>query len=159
MRHKNETRKRSARCPECGQFFSPQGLNGHLRFHHGQEGKTVKTAQKEAVIAGGIAERARVTMELVRQLKQVREQKLELEKFADEDDGDDLFGGEPDQAMADAIAALTLSEKELSAELRKASGRNDLPAKKPGFLDALFGGGDDLALADAEESGEDDDDL
>jgi hypothetical protein len=146
MLPRNETRKRSARCPECGQFFSPQGLNGHLRFHHGQEGKEVKTAQKEAVIAGGIAERARTAMELVRQLKQVRKDKLELEEEIE----DGFFTS--DQAMEDAIATLKLAEKELTDELRKASGRDQLPKKK-GFLDTLFSSDEDA------ESESDDDEL
>jgi hypothetical protein len=157
MRPRNETRKRSARCPECGQFFSPQGLNGHLRFHHGQEGTTVKTAQREAVIAGGIAERAKATMELVRQLKQVREQKLELVQLA-EDDGGDLFA-EADEAMADAVAALTLSEQELRAELRKAANRGEPLPKKKGFLDTLFSADEDEdAESESDESDESDDD-
>jgi hypothetical protein len=149
MLPRNETRKRSARCPECGQYFSPQGLNGHLRFHHGQEGETVKTAQKEAVISGGIAERAKTTMELVRQLKQVREQKAEVEELAT-----DSWGAE-DEAMSDALAALTLSEQELRAELRKASGRDQLPKKK-GFLDALFSDDDEAAESESDEDEDDD---
>jgi len=149
MRPRNETRKRSARCPECGQFFSPQGLNGHLRFHHGQEGETVKTAQKEAVIAGGIAERAKTAMELVRQLKQVREQRRELEEEIEDDWG-------TDEAMADAIATLKRAEKELSDELRKASGRDQLPKKK-GFLDTLFSS-DEGAESESESEDEDESD-
>lgn len=144
MLPRNETRKRSARCPECGQFFSPQGLNGHLRFHHGQEGETVKTAQKEAVISGGIAERAKTALELVRQLKQVHEERLGLEKKRDDWDEDSV--------LENAIATLKHAEKELSDELRKASGRDQLPKKK-GFLDTLFSSDEDA------ESESDDDDL
>ena len=28
---------KTRRCPECGEFFSPQGLGGHLRFSHGAD--------------------------------------------------------------------------------------------------------------------------
>lgn len=34
-------RTKTRECPECGQFFSPQGLSGHLRMQH-------KLAREEA---------------------------------------------------------------------------------------------------------------
>jgi hypothetical protein len=31
---KNPTSKRSAKCPQCGLYFAPSGLSGHIRFCH-----------------------------------------------------------------------------------------------------------------------------
>lgn len=30
----NPTSKRSAKCPQCGLYFAPAGLSGHIRFYH-----------------------------------------------------------------------------------------------------------------------------
>jgi hypothetical protein len=31
---KTPTAKRSAKCPQCGLYFAPAGLCGHIRFYH-----------------------------------------------------------------------------------------------------------------------------
>jgi hypothetical protein len=31
---KTPTAKRSAQCPQCGLYFAPAGLSGHIRFYH-----------------------------------------------------------------------------------------------------------------------------
>lgn len=157
MRSDNEYRKRTALCPECGKFFSPQGLNGHLRFNHRRGEEAVKTATKKAVISGGIAARARTTMELVDQLKQILEKKRELAELED----DDFFSGD-DGAGNDARTALELSERELRNELRKLSGAK--PLKQPkGFLatisEALGSDEEEDEESDEDEEEEEDDEL
>jgi hypothetical protein len=149
MRSERESRKRTALCPECGKYFSAQGLNGHLRFTHGKGVKAVKTAQKKAVISGGIAQRARATMELVEQLKQILAKKLEL---AELDDSDGFF--EDEGAAQDARVALELSERELRNELRKLSGAKALPRSK-GFLATIS---EALNSGDEEEDEEEESD-
>jgi len=35
-RYKSPTVYRDKRCPHCGLHFTARGLNGHIRFYHGQ---------------------------------------------------------------------------------------------------------------------------
>ncbi len=72
---------------------------------------------------GGIAARAEQTMQFASQLKQLREQRRELE--ASDESG--FFAGE-DKATKAAIAAITRSERELANELRKLAGQKPLTA-------------------------------
>jgi len=115
-----ERRKRSAQCPECGKHFSPQGLNGHLRFNHGQGAATVTKTKEKAQRVGAIASRATQTMQLTQQLKQLREQRKQVEEM----DESGLFSA--DKAVTAAKAALNRSEHELVNELRKLAGQAPL---------------------------------
>ncbi len=116
----------------------------------------MKTAQKKAVISGGIATRARQTMELVEQLKQILSQKHELEELS-EDDGWLLVEDE-DSAARDALKALELSEREVRNELRKLSGEKPLQREK-GFLATISEAlGSDEEESDEESDEEEEDD-
>jgi len=46
-------RTKDKECPLCGEMFSSQGLNGHLRFTHGLTGEEAENAYREAVPVGG----------------------------------------------------------------------------------------------------------
>ena len=116
-----ERRKRSAQCPECGKKFSAQGLNGHLRFVHGQGAATVTKTKEKAQRVGAIASRTAQTIQLTQQLKQLREQRRDLKEM---DEGG-LWDG-PDKAVTAAKAAIDRSEHELVNELRKLAGQAPL---------------------------------
>ena len=40
-RYTQPTSYRDKKCPHCGLYFSPRGLNGHIRFKHPREKKRV----------------------------------------------------------------------------------------------------------------------
>lgn len=113
MRAKTERRARTARCPECGEYFSPQGLSGHLRFTHGIKGREVKQKMSGASVATGVAERSRQTLDLVAQIKAVQQ---ELQELASQGS---LFGFFKDETLEDCKAALRDRELELRNEIRK----------------------------------------
>lgn len=135
-RARGEARRRTKVCPECGKAFSPQGLNGHLRFKHGLEGQAV-TQQTEAAtvtVADGLAERTDITVGLIDRLKGVRREMENLPQrgfFADEDGCD--------EAMDDCLAALQLRELEIRNEVRKLSGRPALRRTTEPVLGGLLG--------------------
>lgn len=146
-RAERETRKRSARCPECGKYFSPQGMNGHLRFTHKQGIETMQKTKSRSVISGGIAARARHAAALVEQLQSIRAKKAEL--------GGGGWFDEADDAMDDARAALEQSERELRGELRKLAGKAPLAADDDDLLAGDDDDDDDDLLTDDAESGAD----
>jgi hypothetical protein len=124
MKARNERRKRTAKCPMCGELFSPQGLNGHLRFTHGMRGDEMRQQQGAAVIAGGVAERSRHTRDLIAELETIRAKLNELRPKAEKSDG---WGGHtPDGAITDACEALEARELEVRNEIRKLQGKPPL---------------------------------
>lgn len=105
-REKKETgRAKTARCPECGEKYSPQGLVGHLRFHHGKGVKNVKTAQRKAVSASRKTAQATETLTLAKHLREIGK---EIEEV------DSLFPNAEDKLV---LAALKNSKRALLKRL------------------------------------------
>ena len=68
------TTKKMVNCPHCSKRLTRQGLNGHLRFVHGIGAEGVKATMKE----GTVEDRAARVLELMKRLKEIREQRREL---------------------------------------------------------------------------------
>jgi hypothetical protein len=134
MRARIERRKRTAKCPECGEFFSPQGLHGHLKYTHGLRGEEMKQQQAAAVLAGGVVERAHHTRELITELETIRKKLKELRPQRRTGDGWGNYT--TDGAISDACDALEARELEVRNEIRKLEGKPPLVlklVKKRGF--------------------------
>ena len=129
-RAQREVRKRTRVCPECGELFAPQGLNGHLRWKHGLEGEAVKEQTEAATVtvADGLAERADITTELIGQLHRIQG---EIKNLPPANDG----WGNPDEVVADCRIALDKRELEIHNEIRKLGGQGPLKRiKKRGWM-------------------------
>jgi hypothetical protein len=146
MREKHERRKRTAKCPKCGELFSPQGLNGHLRFTHGLGGDEMKQQQEAAVIVAGVTERARRTAELVRQLRDLQAQRLELSKPDERDENDDAY--------RDCASALDAAVLEVRNEIRKLQDKPPLVAVQRRSLGEQVFGGSHTELVEQGPDGE-----
>lgn len=129
---RGERRKRSAKCPQCGKLFSPQGLNGHLRFHHKTGGDEVTRQVAEATVTAGLIERVEHTQELVQRLLNARK----MRKLLGEP-------GQDDVGARDCCEALEARELEILNEIRKLEGKRPLvPAvQRDAYSAHLFGSG------------------
>jgi len=124
MEARTERRKRSAKCPQCGRLFSPQGLNGHLRFHHKTGGDEVTRQVAEATVTAGLVERVEHTQELVQQLVNARKMRALLGAESSQDDG-----------ARDCCEALKERELEIRNEIRKLGGKPPLVPGEPSWWD------------------------
>lgn len=117
VRIQRETRKRTRVCPECKELFSPQGLNGHLRFKHKLEGEAVKEHAEAAMVTvtDGITERVDTTMGLIDRLNAIRGHIEGLPQQS-------LFG-DRDETVDDCLVALKRREHECRNEIRKLAGK------------------------------------
>ena len=88
------------------EFFSPQGLPGHLKYTHGLRDEEMKQEQAAVAAARGVAERAEAMLALITQLKAIRQEKAELLKEADE-------------SLRERVDALEARELDIRNELRK----------------------------------------
>lgn len=150
-RAERETRKRTRVCPECGEHFSPQGLNGHLRFKHGLEGEAVKEQTEVATVtvAEGIRDRTDATVGLIDRLKGIRR---EIAKIAESPVQEGLFHSEPDEAMQDCLAALEERELEIRNEIRKLTGKPPLKRGTRPVWGGLLGSEEALVPEDEGET-------
>ena len=131
MRARTERRKRTAQCPDCGEYFSPQGLSGHLRFKHDMEARDVKQAVEDAGVAGGIRERTDATMGFIRQLQEIRAERDKLTQQVD------AFIADTDGLLDDCVEALDAQELDVRNQLRKQQGKEPLASRARGLLAEL----------------------
>lgn len=131
VKQQRKPRMRTAKCPICGERFSPQGVAGHLRFVHALEGKNMNK-ERQAALAGGVGgvlERARKTRELLAELKAIREERDELRKRRPENDrlaGASAAVKREQQVCDDALAMLEGEALDLHNEIRALHGQKPL---------------------------------
>jgi len=108
--------KKIVACPQCSRRLSLQGLNGHLRFVHGVGADRVAATMER----GTLEDRAARTLELMRRLKEIRQQRLELGKLPRRADAaGEHKPGQKRDAVHDAFEqAFERLEKEIVQELR-----------------------------------------
>lgn len=147
MRARSEFRKRTAQCPECGEFFSPQGLAGHMRFKHDLESDEAADVLARVSVQGGVSERAKKTLELVQQLGELRDELQKLEKHGS--DWDDQLP----PVLNECKEALAEHELYLVNELRKLRGKPELVRR---IKKSLFGTSEELVPAVEDEEEEED---
>ena len=49
-RYTESTPYRDKKCPYCGLYFSPRGLNGHIRFKHSKRGRRDSVSPLKALL-------------------------------------------------------------------------------------------------------------
>jgi len=151
------TRKKTAQCPECGEFFSPQGLKGHLRYQHqlGGEAAVMAKAADEGQ-QRTFPEKAARNVQLVTQLRAIRREREALEQALAGAPGanDSLFKPEPDPVLVDCIHSLRQREVELVNEIRRLDGRPTVELR----TERSFWNGDRLVIRERPAEAEPDTD-
>lgn len=133
-------REQTERCPLCGDKFSPQGLDGHLRMGHNVDPKEVLGAgpSSEDGTDDTTWKRMDQVFHLVDRIKECREKREEIEEL----DRSNFMRN--DLSCQEAIEQLEELERELRSKLEKI--REEGPNEQP-EIEGL-----DEAVEEAEEA-------